>query len=59
MKKEYPIIISQSIYQYDSNVFVWFTEAGMVGGASNFLSDAEQELSDYADSIFGATYDSD
>jgi hypothetical protein len=35
---KYPIIIEQSIYQYNENIFVWFDETGGVGGASNYLN---------------------
>jgi hypothetical protein len=45
---KYPIIIEQSIYQYDEHVFVWFDETGGVGGASNYLDEARRELNSYA-----------
>jgi hypothetical protein len=47
----YPIIIEQSIYQYDEHVFVWFDETGGVGGASNYLSEARKQLKNYAKSL--------
>jgi hypothetical protein len=48
---KYPIIIEQSIYQYDEHVFVWFDEAGLVGGASDFLEEARKQLENYAKSL--------
>jgi hypothetical protein len=47
----YPIIIESHIYQYDEGVFVWFDETGGVGGASNYLEEARQELKRYADNL--------
>lgn len=51
---KYPIIVEQSIYQYDEHVFVWFDEVGMVGGASNYLEEARREMKAYADSLIWA-----
>ncbi len=47
----YPIIIESHIYQYDEGVFVWFDETGGVGGASNYLEEARQQLKRYADNL--------
>lgn len=54
----YPIIIESHIYQYDEGVFVWFDETGGVGGASNYLEEARQELKRYADNLGIDGYDS-
>lgn len=48
---KYPIIINSHIYQYGEDVFVWFNEAGMVGGAANFLEEAERQLQRYSQSL--------
>jgi hypothetical protein len=48
---QYPIIIETNIYQYDEHVFVWFDETGGVGGASNYVEGARDQLSRYAKSL--------
>lgn len=45
--RKYPIIYDQNIYQYSEHVFVWFDEAGLVGGAANTLEQAQSELRAY------------
>jgi hypothetical protein len=50
---KYPIVVEPHIYQYDENVFVWFDEAGLVGGASNYLFEARKALVRYAESLDG------
>lgn len=45
----YPIIHEPNIYQYDEGVFVWFDETGGVGGASNYLEEAQAQMKRYAD----------
>lgn len=50
---KYPIVVEQSIYQYDEHVFVWFDETGGVGGASNYLDEARAELKSYASYLDG------
>lgn len=47
-KTKYPIIIEDHIYQYDEGVFVWFDETGGVGGASNYLEEARDQMKRYA-----------
>lgn len=47
----YPVIITSSICQYDEFVFVWFDETGGVGGASNYLSEAQRQLEAYAQTL--------
>tara|TARA_Y100001938_G_C7900938_1_gene334634 strand:- start:154 stop:636 length:483 start_codon:yes stop_codon:yes gene_type:complete len=44
----YPRSAGPHIDQFAENVFVWYDEAGLVGGATNYLSDAEKELASYA-----------
>lgn len=48
---KYPIIIKDKLYQYDDNVYVWFDEAGLIGGASNLLPEAEKALNAYVKEI--------
>lgn len=48
---KYPIIHHPHIYQYDDNVFVWFDEAGLVGGACETLELAERALASYGQSL--------
>lgn len=50
-KKQYPIIIEENIYQYDEGVFVWFDETGGVGGASNYLEEAQKQLKQYSENM--------
>lgn len=50
-KSKYPIIIESHIYQYDEGVFVWFDETGGVGGASNYLEDAREQMKRYAENM--------
>jgi len=50
-KKQYPIVIESHIYQYDEGVFVWFDETGGVGGASNYLEEAREQMKRYADGM--------
>jgi hypothetical protein len=47
-KPKYPIVIESHIYQYDEGVFVWFDETGGVGGASNYLEEAREQMELYA-----------
>lgn len=47
-KPKYPIIIESHIYQYDEGVFVWFDETGGVGGASNYLEEAREQMKRYS-----------
>ena len=47
----YPIIHEPNIYQYDEGVFVWFDETGGVGGASNYLEEAQAQMKRYADGM--------
>ncbi len=51
--QQYPIIIESHIYQYDEGVFVWFDETGGVGGASNYLEEAREQMKRYAESLDG------
>jgi hypothetical protein len=48
---QYPIIIEPSIYQYDEHLFVWFDETAGVGGASNYVKGARDQLHRYAKSL--------
>lgn len=50
-KPKYPIIIESHIYQYDDGVFVWFDETGGVGGASNYLEEAREQMKRYAENM--------
>ena len=50
-KPKYPIVIESHIYQYDEGVFVWFDETGGVGGASNYLEEAREQMKRYADNM--------
>ena len=50
-KSKYPIVIESHIYQYDEGVFVWFDETGGVGGASNYLEEAREQMKRYADNM--------
>lgn len=50
-KPKYPIIIESNIYQYDEGVFVWFDETGGVGGASNYLEEARDQIKRYAQNM--------
>ena len=50
-KKQYPIVIEENIYQYDEGVFVWFDETGGVGGASNYLEEAQEQMKRYAENM--------
>lgn len=52
-RKQYPIVIEENIYQYDEGVFVWFDETGGVGGASNYLEEAKEQMKRYADTMIG------
>lgn len=45
---KYPHIVEEGIYKYGENVYVWFDEAGMIGGASNFLYEARDHMLQYA-----------
>jgi hypothetical protein len=56
--KVYPIMIESHIYQYDEGVFVWFDETGGIGGASNYLEEARQQLKRYADNLGVDSHDS-
>lgn len=47
-KSKYPIIVETNIYQYDEGVFVWFDETGGVGGASNYLEEARDQMKRYS-----------
>lgn len=46
-KSKYPIIVEPNIYQYDEGVFVWFDETNGVGGASNYLEEARDQMKRY------------
>lgn len=50
-RPKYPIVIESHIYQYDEGVFVWFDETGGVGGASNYLEEAREQMKRYADNM--------
>jgi hypothetical protein len=50
-KPKYPIVIESHIYQYDEGVFVWFDETGGVGGASNYLEEARDQMKRYAQNM--------
>lgn len=50
-KPKYPIVIESHIYQYDEGVFVWFDETGGVGGASNYLEEAREQMKRYAENM--------
>lgn len=50
-KPKYPIVIDSHIYQYDEGVFVWFDETGGVGGASNYLEEARDQMKRYSDNM--------
>jgi len=54
---KYPIIHHPHIYQYDDNVFVWFDEAGLIGGAKHTLEEAERALALYGQSLMNELYD--
>ena len=43
----YPRAAGPHVDQFAENVFVWYDESGLVGGATNYLSDAERELRSY------------
>lgn len=43
----YPRHVADHIVQYDDNVFVWYDEAGLAGGAAETLEVAEAQLSAY------------
>lgn len=45
--KKYPIIHDSHLYQYGEDVYVWFDEAGLVGGAANTLEQAKDEQTRY------------
>ena len=44
----YPRYVADHIIQYEANVFVWYDEAGLAGGAAESLEIAEAQLSSYA-----------
>jgi len=50
-KPKYPIVIESHIYQYDEGVFVWFDETGGVGGASNYLEEAREQMKRYSENM--------
>lgn len=50
-KQQYPVIIEENIYQYDEGVFVWFDETGGVGGASNYLEEAREQMKRYSENM--------
>lgn len=50
-KSKYPIVIESHLYQYDEGVFVWFDETGCVGGASNYLEEAREQMKRYAENM--------
>jgi hypothetical protein len=50
-KIQYPVIIYENIYQYDEGVFVWFDETGGVGGASNYLEEAREQMKRYSENM--------
>ena len=48
---KYPYEVEPNIYKYGDGVYVWFNEAGMVGGASNFLEEARTQMQNYAETL--------
>lgn len=49
----YPRSVGNHIDQFAENVFVWYDESGLVGGATNYLDDAEKELARYGEQLNG------
>lgn len=41
-------IIEQNIYKFGEGLYVWYDEAGLVGGASNTYSEARKQLMEYS-----------
>jgi len=41
--RKYPIVHESHLYQYGEDVYVWFDEVGLVGGAANTIEQARQE----------------
>lgn len=48
---KYPIEIEPHLYQYGEGVYVWFDEAGLVGGAANTLGEASRQMKLYLKNI--------
>ena len=48
---KYKLTKNDHILQYDSDIFVWFDEAGIVSGAAPTFNEAERQLNNYAKSL--------
>lgn len=44
------------ILQYDSDIFVWFDEAGIPSGAAPTFDEAERQLNNYVKSLDRVEY---
>lgn len=43
----YPVVVAPHIYQFTEGTFIWYDEAGLPGGVTTTLEDAERALRDY------------